>query len=111
MTEPFGPAILSVTQGISAFTTFLPKFSEVRRAHPETDPEVAADVRMGEVAAVTTSVGIGLICSSLTRSPLPVYTALLTALVLVTLYECTLRAHHPGLRAANPLQAAHEGDY
>lgn len=91
----FGPATLAVTQGINAFATFLPKLTDIRRNNPTDDPAFAADVRMGEVAAVTTSVGIGLICSSLTRSPLPVYTSLITSIILVTLYEYTLRCDRP----------------
>lgn len=89
-----GPATLGVTQGISAFTTFLPKLSDVRKAGP-TDIDIAADVRLGEVAAVTLTIGIGVITSSLTGSPVPAYTALLMCLVLVCLYESTLRADRP----------------
>lgn len=93
--EMFGPATLSVTQGISAFHSFLPSFSEIRKNNPQDNPEFTADVRMGELAAVTTTVGIGLIAASITGSPLPAYTAILISLVLVTLYESTLRAQRP----------------
>ena len=93
--ELIGPATLGVTQGITAFTTFLPRLSEVRKADPVVDPAMAADVRLGEIAAVTLTVGIGVITSSLTGSPVPAYTALAMSLVLVALYECTLRADRP----------------
>lgn len=93
--EIIGPATLGVTQGIGAFTTFLPKLSDVRKANPTDDPAMAADVRLGEIAAVSATVGIGIITSSLTGSPIPAYTALAMSLVLVTLYECTLRADRP----------------
>lgn len=92
--ELVGPATLGVTQGISAFTTFLPKLSEVRKAGPN-DVDTAADVRLGEIAAVTLTIGIGVITSSLTGSPVPAYTAVFMCLVLVCLYESTLRADRP----------------
>lgn len=95
MPDITGTALLSVTQGISAFGAFLPKISEVRRADPVNNPDVAADIRMGEVAAATLTLGIGVIASSLTGSAVPVYTALLMATILVCLYESTLRAHRP----------------
>lgn len=93
--ELIGPATLGVTQGISAFTTFLPKLSDVRKANPTVDTSIAADVRLGEIAAVTLTLGIGVITSSLTGSPIPAYTALFMCAVLITLYECTLRADRP----------------
>ena len=95
MPDITGTALLSVTQGIGAFGAFLPKISEVRRADPINNPDVAADIRMGEVAAATLTLGIGVIASSLTGSPVPVYTALLMVVILVSLYESTLRAHRP----------------
>lgn len=93
--ELIGPATLGVTQGISAFVTFLPKLSEVRKANVEVNTDTAADVRLGEIAAVTLTLGIGVITSSLTGSPVPAYTAVFMCAVLVTLYECTLRADRP----------------
>lgn len=93
--DVFGPASLAVTQGVTAFSTFLPKFSDVRKNHPDDNPDFAADVRMGEVAAVTVTMGIGLIASSLTGSAAPAIVSALTCLVLVVLYESTLRANRP----------------
>lgn len=88
--EIFGPATLCITQGIGAFTTFLPNFTEVRKADPHDNPEVVNDVRMGEVAAVTLTVGISMVASSLTGSPVPTVVALATCVVLVMLYESAL---------------------
>jgi hypothetical protein len=70
-TDMFGPAMLSVTSGMQAFQGLLPKISDIRKADPQNNPDIAADVRMGEVAAGTLTMGIGLIASSLTQSPLP----------------------------------------
>ncbi len=90
-----GPATLSITQTVGAFATFLPRFSEIRQATPEENPDIAADVRMGEVAACTTAIGVAVIVSSLTGSPLPTYTAVAMCGILVALYEQTLRRHRP----------------
>jgi hypothetical protein len=86
---------LSVTQGVQAFHSFLPNFVDIRRNNPNDDPVFAGDVRMGELAAATTTIGIGLIASSLTGSPVPTYTAILMSFILVALYEYTLRSHRP----------------
>ena len=90
-----GVAILGATQGMSAFLSFMPKFSDIRKNDPVANPEFAADVRMGELAAVTITMGIGLIASSLTETPTPAFVAALTCAGLVILYEYTLRANRP----------------
>lgn len=86
----FGPATLCISQSIGAFTTFLPNFTEVRKADPTDNPDVVNDVRMGEVAAVTLALGVGAVASSLTGSPVPAVVALVTCIVLITLYEAAL---------------------
>ncbi len=93
--EMFGPATFALGQTVSAFTTFLPKFTEIRKANPKDNPDIAADMRMGEIAAVTVSLGIGAIASSMTGSPVPVVVSLLVCVILVVLYESTLTADRP----------------
>lgn len=88
-------ATLAVNQGVSAFTSFLPPISDIRRANPADNPDVAADIRMGEVAAITLTVGIGAVCSSLSGSNVPIVVAVTTSLILIALYESTLRADRP----------------
>jgi hypothetical protein len=90
--DMFGPSTLVLGQAIGAFSTFLPKFSEVRAAHPSSNSDVVADVRMGEVAATALTVGVGAIASSLTGSPAPMIVGILTAFILVGLYEAALNA-------------------
>ncbi len=90
-----GPATLSIGQGLSTFNSFLPKLSEVRRASISDNPDMAADVRLGEVAAGAVTVGIGVIASGLTQSNIPVITAVIVTLLLVIIYESTLRATRP----------------
>lgn len=86
-------AMLAVTSGLNVFQGLLPKLSEVRKA--DKTSEIAADVRMGEVAASTMTLAVGTIASSLTNSPVPALVALLTVVVLVTIYESTLKADNP----------------
>ena len=86
--------MLGVTQGITAFTTLLPPLADVRKADPS-DTSFAADVRMGEVAATTLTLGIGMISSSLTGSPIPAGTAVLMCFILLCVYESALRGHRP----------------
>jgi flagellar basal body L-ring protein FlgH len=90
-----GPASLAISQGINSFSQFLPKLSDVRRANINDNPDVAADVRMGEIAAVTLTVGVGAIVSSLTGSSAPAVVSVLVAGTLVCVYEATLRADRP----------------
>ncbi len=54
-------AVLAVTQGFAAFTTFAPKLSEVRKVDPSTDPGGVADVRLGELGAIVVTMGTAII--------------------------------------------------
>lgn len=99
----YGPAMLGVTQGITTFTTLLPPLADIRKADP-TDTSFAADVRMGEVAAVTLTLGIGGISSSLTGSPVPAATAVVMCFVLLCVYESALRGDRP-FEVKGPLPA------
>lgn len=96
-----GVAALAITQGISSFTFFLPKINEVRKGSMS-DPDFVADVRTGEVAGLVVTVGVGAICSSLTQSSVPAITSLVVALMIIALYEITMRSGSvPGPVVAN----------
>lgn len=99
MTAPdgnlFGPAAFVVGQGITAFMQFMPNIKECRRNHPDDDPAFAADVRIGEAAATATTVGLGLIAASFTRSPVPAYLAILLAVGMIVMFESALRSNRP----------------
>lgn len=90
--DMFGPSTLVLGQAVGAFATFMPKFTEIRAAHPANNPELAADVHMAEIAATALTVGVGAIASSLTGSPAPMIVGILTAFILVGLYEAALNA-------------------
>lgn len=87
-----GAATLSMTQSLALFGTFLPSFSDIGRADPDKDTDVAADVRLGELAAVLMTLGIGGMTSALTGSAVPSVVALITCGGLVMLYEYALRS-------------------
>lgn len=89
-----GIAVLAITQGVSAFQNYLPPLADVRKGDLN-DSQFVGDVRMGEVAAVALTVGIGTIVSSLTGDPTPVYVAVLVSAGLVFMYESTLRKDRP----------------
>lgn len=93
--EMFGPAALTVTQGVGAFALFLPRFTDVRRNNPKDNPDFAGDVRTGEIAAATITLGVGAIASYFTGSSAPVITALFIVFVMIFVYESTLRTVAP----------------
>ena len=88
--EMVGPASLAISQGVTAFLSFMPKLSEIRKADPKNDPGMVGDVRMGEVAATAVCVGVGAIVSSLTGNPVPAFVAVVVALTLICIYESAL---------------------
>lgn len=85
-----GIATLAMTQGIGSATWFLPKITDVRRMSSR-DPEAVADIRVGESAMLVTTFGIGAMCSYLSKSPLPAIVALVTAGMVIVLYESVLQ--------------------
>jgi hypothetical protein len=90
-----GPTTLAISQAVGSFTTFLPSLAEIRKNDPVHNPEFTADVRVGEVAAVAVTMGVGVIVSSLTGSNAPAFVALIACLGLIVIYESTLRADRP----------------
>jgi hypothetical protein len=83
-------ATLSLTQTVTSFTGFLPRLSEVRKAGKD-DRAMRGDVRLGEIAAFAVSMGIATTMSALTDSPIPVYAAMFTAVLLIIVFETALR--------------------
>lgn len=91
MSDVFGPASLAAGQTLSGFITFLPRLSEVRKANASAEPSIVGDVRLGEVAASAIAIGVGVIASSLSGSPIPMYSAALVAVIVICVYEAALR--------------------
>jgi hypothetical protein len=89
-----GAATIALGQTVGAFQFFLPRLSDVRKSTMD-DVDMVGDVRMGEVAASALCIGIGAMVSSLSGSPYPALVSVLTAGVLVVLYETALRGNKP----------------
>lgn len=85
---------VAITTAVGAFYQMLPPISEVRKRSTD-DPEFAADVRVGEVAASAIALGVGGIASSLSGSPTPALVSLIFAGGFIFLYESTLRGERP----------------
>lgn len=94
--DTVGPASLALSQTVMAFQSFLPSFADVRKADPITNPDVVGDVRMGEIAAMSLAMGVGVIMSGLTQSPIPIVVTAVVAIVLLCLYETALNGDRPG---------------
>jgi len=93
--DALGPATIAIGQSVGAFQFFLPRLSDVRKADVDTDPDMAGDVRLGEIAASALTLGIGIMVSSLSGSPYPAYVSVLMCLILICVYESALKAHLP----------------
>ena len=93
--DALGPATIAIGQSVGAFQFFLPRLSDVRKSTVDTDPDMAGDVRLGEVAAATLTLGIGIMVSSLSGSPYPAYVSVLMCLILICVYESALRGNKP----------------
>lgn len=85
-----GPATLAMTQSLSLFQGFLPKFTDIKNNSPH-DLGFTTDVRMGELAAGSLTIGIGAIASGFTGSAVPIVISILMVVSLIMLYESALR--------------------
>lgn len=92
-----GPSTIGLTQSLSLFQSFLPKFTDIRKADPANDPGFVKDVRMGELAAALLTIGIGTTMSALTGSPIPSVIAFVSAAGLIILYESALMSNPVGV--------------
>lgn len=92
--ESMGVAAISLAQSFGFFQSYMPPISDVRKANPA-DTELVGDVRIGEVAALAGSFGVGLIVAWITRDPTPVYVSLIVCVLMIVVYEAALRAYRP----------------
>lgn len=88
--EQASATLLSITQSVGIFSALLPHLAEVRRSAG--DPSTINDVRIGEVAASALVVSIGLMASALVNSPVPAGVAVVSAVLLVAMYESVLQS-------------------
>lgn len=89
--EALGPASLALGNTVNSFGVFLPKLTDVRRAS-QGDDSMRKDVRLGQIGAVSVAMGFGIIMSSLSGSPVPVYVSFFMSAVIIGLYEQAMRS-------------------
>lgn len=81
---------VSLGQTITVYALFLPSITEVRRASSE-DPQIRGDVRMGQLAGATLSIGVGVVLTQMTGSSVPVMVAAFIAAIIAGIYEFAMR--------------------
>lgn len=84
-----GISVLALTQAITVYHQFLPPLTEIRKTDVN-DQTGRMDVRIGEAAAFSLTLGIGAILGTMTRSKEPFIISLISAVALVGVYEYVL---------------------
>lgn len=82
-------ATVSIGQTVGVYSYFLPKLQEVRHASGN-DNEMRQDVLIGQVAAGSLSMAVGVLLSWMTGSPVPTYTTLFIAIIIAVVYQYAL---------------------
>lgn len=90
-------ATVSIGQTVFAYSYFLPRLSEVRRADAS-DPLMRGDVMLGQLAAGSVSMAVGVLLTALTGSQTPVVATLFIAVVIAVIYQYALN----GTRVMEP---------
>lgn len=80
---------ISIGQTVFAYSYFLPRLSEVRRADAG-DPMMRGDVLLGQLAAGSVSMAVGMLLTWMTGSSLPVMTTLSIAVIIAVIYQYAL---------------------
>lgn len=84
-----GISVLALTQAITVYHQFLPPLTEIRKTDV-TDTTGRNDVRIGEAASFTLTLGIGAILSTMSRSKEPFIISVISAVALIGIYEYVL---------------------
>lgn len=81
---------IAIGQTVSAYQFFLPPLREVRQAGDD-DTTVRSDVYMGQMAAGSVSIGVGVLLSFLTGSKLPAFVSAFIALIIAGIYHYAMK--------------------
>lgn len=84
-----GVSVLALTQAVTIYHQFLPPLTEIRKTGKD-DYTGRMDVRIGEAASAALTIGVGAILSGMTRQKQPLVISLVTAAILVGIYEYVL---------------------
>lgn len=80
---------IAIGQTVFAYSYFLPRLSEVRRAEAG-DTMMRGDVLLGQLAAGAVSMAVGMLLTWMTGSSLPAMTTLAIAVIIAVIYQYAL---------------------
>jgi hypothetical protein len=83
---------IAIGQTVFAYSYFLPKLSEVRKAS-SSDSEVRGDVMLGQLAAGGVSGLVGVLLSWMTNSMVPLVVTAFIALFIAAIYQYALNGN------------------
>jgi len=86
-----GAASIAIGQSVASYQFFLPRLAEVREAEPD-DPNMRSNVYLGQVAAASVSISVGVMLSMLTDSKIPLVTSVFIALVIAGMYHYAMNS-------------------
>lgn len=82
-------ATVAIGQTVVAYAQFLPRLAEVRQSSKD-DSTMRGDVLLGQVAAGSVSMSVGVMLSWLTGSAAPVYAVLGVAIIIAITYQIAM---------------------
>jgi hypothetical protein len=83
---------IAIGQTVYAYSFFLPKLSDVRKAGPE-DSEMRGDVLLGQLAAGGVSSLVGIMLTWMSGSKVPMIVTIAIALFIAALYQYALNGN------------------
>lgn len=89
MKEQILLGVFVAVEGAHAYSAFLPSIFTIRRFR---DTQTQKDIRDGEVIGSLFVLALGGVVAAITRSALPLLLAMVTAGVMVSVYEWALRS-------------------
>lgn len=89
--EFLGISVLALTQAVTIYHQFLPPLTDIRKMSSD-DRAGILDVRIGEVASATLTLGIGSILALMTKRREPMIISTVAAAGLIGIYEFVLRS-------------------
>lgn len=87
-----GAASIAIGQTVVAYQIFLPRLGEVRRADTD-DPMMRGDVLLGQLAAGSVSVMVGLMLTQMSGSRMPLMVSLFIAVLIAGIYQYALNGN------------------
>ncbi len=82
-------ASIAIGQTVFTYSYFMPPLREVRKSSKD-DPDMRGDVLLGQIAAGSVSMAVGMMLTWMTGSKAPVYTTLFIAAVIGIIYQYAL---------------------